>query len=388
MEQLNRLQHFRQAIYQHGLTRRRDAQQELLDALLLYPEARSLPYLSLAPVFRRQWHSVYAALEDGQQNRRWLTKYLTGLVPEDFLHRGIEVFALDETPWPRPDAPTLADRRYVHRAKVELGGTGIVVGHSYSMLAWSAERSTSWVLPVSCERIDSDTDAIEVGVKQVEALTQQRPGVFDVVVADSHYGNERFLGSVKHLDCGILTRLRSNRVLRGRPGPYSGRGRRRVHGQRFAFRKPETWSEPAQFVRFDDARFGRVELRLWEGLHGRRAVSTEFSVLRCQVHLDRAKPAKPMWLAWLGRRWPLDELWRYYQRRTLFEQSIRYRKQSLLWTRPQVGSIAASLVWTQLVSLAQWTLFLAREIVTDNPLQSARPGTICKQMPVRDDGAR
>ena len=368
MEQLNRLRQFRQAIYQYGLTRRRDAQQELLDALLLFPNPRSFPYLSLAPVFRRQWHSTYAALEDGQQDRQWLTEYLTKMVPQDFAHRGIEVFALDETPWPRRDAPTLPDRRYVHSAKLEIGGTGVVVGHSYSLLAWSAEASTSWVLPLSCERISSDTDAIEVAVKQLETLTAQRSEAFDVIVADSHYGNERFLGAVKHLGCGLLVRLRSNRVLCRRPGPYSGRGRRRVHGQRFAFRDPETWGAPAQRLRFDHARFGRVELELWEELHGRRAAATEFSVVRCQIHLDRPKPPKAMWLAWLGPRWPVDELWRYYQRRVLLEEAIRFRKQDLLWTRPQVSSIEASLVWTELVSLAQWTLFLAREMVTDRPL--------------------
>ena len=367
MEQLNRLQQFRQAIYDYGLTRRRDAQQELLDALLLYPHAHSFPYLSLAPVFRRQWHSAYAALEDGQQDRRWLTEYLTKRVPQDFAQRGVEVFALDETPWPRPDAPTLADRRYVYSDRLEIGGTGVVVGHSYSMLAWSAEPATSWVLPISCERIPSHTDAIAVGVKQIEALIEHRREAFDVIVADAHYGREGFLGAVKHLRCGILTRLRANRVLYGRPGPYAGRGRRRVHGARFAFRDPATWPAPAQLVRFDDARFGRVELRLWEGLHGRRAASTEFSVVRCQIHLDRAKPPKAMWLAWLGPRWPVDELWCYYQRRVLLEQAIRFRKQDLLWMRPQVDA-EASLVWTQLVSLAQWMLLLARELVTDRPL--------------------
>ena len=72
MEQFNKLIEFRQAIYDHGLTGAKDAQFELLDALLLSPAIRSFPELSLSPVFRRQWPSVYAAIEDGRQNLAWL----------------------------------------------------------------------------------------------------------------------------------------------------------------------------------------------------------------------------------------------------------------------------------------------------------------------------
>jgi hypothetical protein len=71
MEQFNKLIEFRQAIYDHGLIRAKDAQFELVDALLLSPPVRSFPELSLSPVFRRQWPSVYAAVEDGRQDVRW-----------------------------------------------------------------------------------------------------------------------------------------------------------------------------------------------------------------------------------------------------------------------------------------------------------------------------
>mgnify|MGYP007051342034 CR=1 len=72
MEQFNSLIEFRQAVYDQGLTRARDAQFELSDALLLSPPLRSFPELSLSPVFRRQWPSVYAAIEEGEQDQAWL----------------------------------------------------------------------------------------------------------------------------------------------------------------------------------------------------------------------------------------------------------------------------------------------------------------------------
>ncbi len=374
MEQLNRLRQFRQAVYHNGFTKRRDAQQELLDSLLLSPPVRSFPQLTLCPVFRRQWHSAYAALNQGKQDTNWLRVYLTSLIPANFGLRGVEVFPLDETAWPRPDAPTIEDRRYVHSATADVHGAGIVVGHSYSILAWSAEPETSWVLPCSLERIESQEDAVLVGARQVRHLGQQRQAkeTFDVVVADARYGNHRFLGAVKETPCGVLVRLRANRVLYRAPGPYSGLGRPCKHGARFAFREPDSWGAPDQLVRLEDSRFGQVELRLWHGLHAKQDAETLFSVLRAQVHLERDKPPKPLWLGWMAPAskidWPCDELWRYYRRRAPLEQAIRYRKQALFWTGPQVASVEASLRWTQLVTLAQWTLYLAREVVTDRPL--------------------
>jgi hypothetical protein len=58
MDQCNNLIEFRQAVYDHGLTKAKDAQFELVDALLLSPPIRSFPELSLSPVFRRQWPSI------------------------------------------------------------------------------------------------------------------------------------------------------------------------------------------------------------------------------------------------------------------------------------------------------------------------------------------
>ena len=54
MKQFNKLTEFRQAVYDHGLTRFADAQFDLMDALLLSPPIRSFPELSLSHAFRRQ----------------------------------------------------------------------------------------------------------------------------------------------------------------------------------------------------------------------------------------------------------------------------------------------------------------------------------------------
>ena len=358
---INKLIEFRQALYDNGFTCLKDAQFELLDALLLSGPIRSFPELSLNPVFRRQWPSAYAAVEDGGQDSNWLRRYLCSQVP------GVEVFALDTTAWPRPSAPTLPDRQYVHSPTSAIGGSSTVVGHCYSMLSWIAQSRSSWALPVDIERISSSRNAVEVGVAQVEQLCQLRGG-FDLIVGDGSYGNHRFLRPLRDQPCGLLVRLRRDRVLYGNPPPYNGRGRPNVHGKRFAFKEPDTWTEPQQHLEFQDPQWGKVEIQYWSELHARQASDTPFDVLRVKVHLEKECPPQALWLAWQGPAWPVYALWRCYQLRWPIESSIRWRKQQLHWTMPQFRSPEASDRWTILVSLAQWMMYLARPVAQDKPL--------------------
>ena len=170
MEQFNKLIEFRQAIYEYGLIRTRDAQFELVDALLLSPVVRSFPELSLCPAFRRQWTSAYEAIRKGQQNQDWLERYFTRLVPTI----GCHVFSLDGTAWPHPQAKVTEDLQYVHSPTPAIDGGNIVIGHPYSVLAWVPEIGRSWAPPMSVRRILSQQTAVEMGVAQVKQLCAER----------------------------------------------------------------------------------------------------------------------------------------------------------------------------------------------------------------------
>jgi hypothetical protein len=374
MEQFNNLIEFRQAIYDHGFTRARDAQFELVDALLLSPPIRSFPELSLSPAFRRRWPSAYAAIAEGRQDREWLEGCFIQQIPT----AGVQVFALDNTAWPHPAAKTLADRQYVYHPTAAVNGGSVVVGHAYSVLAWAPERGSSWAPPVSVRRIISQQTAVGVGLEQVQQLCRQREVEMTkwlhLIVADCTYGNHRFLGALKDEPCGVLVRMRRDRVLYGEPGPYSGRGRPCVHGDRFAFKEPDTWGEPDATVQLEDERWGEVQLRRWDHKHARQDAATAFSVILVDTHLEREKPSKPFWL---GYQPPpdqepadqaLDGLWYWYQHRWPVEPSIRFRKQYLHWTLPRFQTPQGCDRWTMLVSVAQWELMLARDLVQDLPL--------------------
>ena len=75
-----KLQQFRQTVY-GCLGKAKDAVFELMDAVLVSPSVSSLVSLSLSPVFRRQWPSVYAALRDGRPPRSKLMKLYLEQIP-------------------------------------------------------------------------------------------------------------------------------------------------------------------------------------------------------------------------------------------------------------------------------------------------------------------
>jgi hypothetical protein len=133
--ELNKLTSFRQAIYK-CFTRAADPLFELLDALLCSAGLLSFPELSCAPVFRRQWPSVYEALQDGQLDRDQLLKHGVEILPAN----SRPWLVGDRTAWGRPQARTLNNRTFEHQPTPIKGQKPITIGHGYSPLG-SQSRS-------------------------------------------------------------------------------------------------------------------------------------------------------------------------------------------------------------------------------------------------------
>jgi hypothetical protein len=207
-----------------------------------------------------------------------------------------------------------------------------------------------------------------------QARTEAAPGSRTVIAADGSYGNHEFLGSLKGTGGIAVARLRRDRVLYRAPGAYGGRGRPRKHGERFAFKEALTWGEPAESVEVEDARWGQVRLRRWNGLHAQQDAETTFDVVQIESHREREHPPAPLWVACLGGdEATAEEIWRWYDHRWGIEPSIRFRKERLHWTLPRLQDEERCDRWTTLVSLAQWELYLARELVSDRPLPWQAP---------------
>ena len=122
-------------------------------------------------------------------------------------------------------------------------------------------------------------------------------------------------------------RLRSNLCLWSAPPPYSGKGRPRIHGDKFKLNDHFTWTEPAETLEVNDPKLGRIRVCLWRNLHFKSAPGHSMSLIRVErlEERRRGKLAKPLWLAWVGNVMPsLSEIWRLYLRRFAIDHWYRF----------------------------------------------------------------
>ncbi len=369
-EHINKTNEFRQAIYVNVLKKQRDAQFELIDALLTHPKIKSFPELSLATAFRRQWSSAYKAIEIGSQDRSWLTRYLSQQVPA-----GVQVFALDETVWPHPKARTLEGLLYERSPTRSIKRYSIVKGHVYSILAWVPEAGRSWAPPVDSRRVTAEVNAVKTGVQQIDALmAARRAASLDdliVVATDGKYSNHECNRAFAEREgLAKVGRMRCDRTLYRKSGAYAGLGtKKRKHGAPFKFKDSDTWGLSLEDVTFEDHAFGTVRLRRWRGLHAQQDAEVDFAVIRCEVHLEYENPPKPIWLEYLGPEgYSAKTIWGWFQRRYPIEPQNRFRKQYLNWLTPKFQTTDRCDRWTALVDIAYWQLFLLRDWVQDHPL--------------------
>ena len=378
-----RLEEFRQVAYKY-LGRAKDATFELTDAILLTRNVYSLADLSLSPIFRRKWPSIYEALQDSRPQRQKLMQLYIKQIPAE----GRPLLAGDHTNWSRPDAVTLQERTYEHSGTSITGNKPITIGQGYSTIAWIPEKSGSWALPLRHERITSAESPIGKAVWQLKQVCKHL-AVRPISVWDSEYGCAPFLLKTASIPADILVRLRSNLCLWGEPGAYSGKGCPRKHGDKFKLNEPTTWGEAASVFEVDDPKLKRVRVSLWKNLHFRKAVTRPMSLLRVE-RLDEQgnqRVSKPLWLAWVGEEMPpLEEVWRLYLRRFTIDHWYRFLKQRLHWTVPKLSTPKQCERWSDLMPLMTWELWLARDIVADNPLpwqkssDKMTPGRVAQAM--------
>jgi len=122
-----------------------------MDAVLTTAYISSFVMLSLSPLFRRQWPSLYEALKDGRPQRNKLMRLYIEQIPTDQR----PVLVGDHTNYPRLDAKTLKDRTYEHQPTSIPGNKPVTIGQGYSTIAWVPEGVGSWALPLRHERITS-----------------------------------------------------------------------------------------------------------------------------------------------------------------------------------------------------------------------------------------
>jgi len=404
VEHLNRLRGFRLGLYTY-LPQRPDALLDLLDALASNTQARSPVELSLNPLFRRQYGSVYDAVDhffvptttaaasgERRLHELRLLRLLAGVLPRPS-QRKFWLFGVDRTPAPRRFAETLADRTYVHQPNTLRGNKPVTIGHDYSILAALPEKRPAtppWLLPLLVRRIGSAETANQVALAQIQTVVTEETlpwqGALCVQVADSGYSGVPFLGPVAALPNLVsIIRLAGNRIVYYAPPPPSGpppaAGHPTWYGQRFALGDAKTWGPPDQEAHTTfTTRQGQtytVQLQGWSNMRVRGAAGVAmhthpFTVVRARVLDAAGQPIhqRALWLLVIGQRraeLSLVDIWDAYRQRYDLEHFFRFGKQRLLLTACQTPDDRREENWWQIVQLAYAQLWLAQPLATALP---------------------
>jgi hypothetical protein len=377
--------------------RRADALFQLSDALLCAQAFSSLPHLSLEPVHRRGWGSVYAALACGRIDVERLRDLLASHLPvADPL-----VFAVDVTTWPRCDAECSPERGYYYHPSRHSAGRPIIAGWAYQCIAHVNFAHDSWTAPVDARRLHPLDDTDQTAAAQIYALLRRlgAGGPVPLFVFDAGYDSAQLTLDLAETRVAVLVRLRSDRCFYADPPPRppGATGRPRRHGAKFNCADPTTWPAPTATLVCQDDQYGTVTVAAWSGLHpkqqrhpshgtrGPRPI-VRGTVIRVQVERVPAKtrPPKVLWLWWAGPGpLDLDLAWRAYVRRFDLEHTVRFAKQTLGWTTPRPRHPEQADRWTWLVLAGYTQLRLAREVVADKRLPWERPRPPGRLTPVR-----
>jgi hypothetical protein len=398
------LEQFRRQVY-HSFDQRADATMDLIDALSSNTTARSVVELSLNPHFRREYSSVFDAIDNffqadspeqatagRRQKEQELMRIIGQTLPES-QERKFWLLGMDASSIPRPFATTSADRGFVYQPNPIGGNKPVTIGHQLSMLAFLPEKSDAdpaWIVPLLMRRITTQETETEVGVEQMATLMSDDtlPLHQDqcVQVVDSRYSGPKFLSPMAQYDNLVtIARLRSNRVLYrpAQPIPEAERGPGRPpwYGKRFALSDPATWGEPDEVAQTTHtSRRGRtytVHIEAWEPLlmRGKQAFPMHghpFTLVRIRLLHSDGHPAfnRPLWLVVVGQRQhelSLLEVYQAYAQRFDLEHFFRFGKQRLLLASYQTPDIEHEETWWQLVQLAYVQLWLARSLADATP---------------------
>ncbi len=396
------LKQYRQALY-NSFGQAADATFELLDALASQTTARSVAELSLEPVFRREYSSLYGAIaaffetaeadEEAPTRRQQEVEQVHLLAPyvPAPVQRPFWLFATDATSTRRQYAYTLQDRGYVYWPNPVAGNKPVTIGHSYSVLVNLPEKEAGdppWVMPLLTRRITTAETETEVAAAHLEAVFGEETlpwhGRLSVQVLDSKHSNPVYLHAAAQYEHLVtIARVRNNRVLYRQHHPPPGKriGRPRSYGERFALREPETWHPPdAEFETNYTSKRGRtytVKIQSWHNMlmRGKRAYPmsdkpfTLVHVVWCD-ELGQPVHKKPLWLLVFGtrrRKLSLEQVNTAYRQRFDEEHFFRFGKQRLLLAAYQTPESEHEENWWQLVMLTYVLLFLARSLSQQLP---------------------
>lgn len=389
---ISEIKNFREKIFV-ALKYRADATMELIDSIAGNINAKSITELSLNPAFHRSYNSVSDAIENFHTNdMQQIRQILVTACKPTTQSRPYNLFALDCTSSPRKYAQTLEDKSIVYASSTAPGNKPITIGHQYSALGYLQEKSvepnsSNWFLPLSIDRVASNTTGTNVGANQLHTLMPLFSKELNVVVVDSAYSTHKFIYSMKSENNVIMiARSRANRIFcHQAPEPLEGVKAARGHhvikyGKEFKCNDSSTWGIPdettEELISTKKDKILKVEISCWNDLLIRQKdnISLQdnpFSLVRIRLlDANGNQIFKIMWLMVMGERrkeLTLSQIFFNYRQRFDIEHFFRFGKTRLLIDKFQTADVKHEESWWRIVLLAYAQLFVCKELAKNHP---------------------
>jgi hypothetical protein len=388
----NQFTQFRLQLYQH-FNNRNDTLMDLVDALCSDTQARSVVELSLNPVFRRDYNSLYKAITEycPQTAKLNLAELAAGFLPLSPPSK-YWLLGIDTTSCSRPYAFKLAERECVYQPTPIKDQKPITYGHQYSEVCLLEGKKNplcpAWVIPLSTQRV-SRASQEQMGITQTHSLLKDARLPFHqklcLLVGDSKYSTPSNLAANgEQSNLVTITRSRSNRVYCFQAeNNRLGKGRHpKWHGRRMDLKDPQ--AEPDEKLTHKEVnqrgKVHRVEIEGWHNLLMREKYKPvrlhmhryPFTLVRIRVYNDQAELVypHPLWLIVMGQRrqeLSLSEIYAAFQERSNMEHFFRFTKQKLLLDAFQTPETTHEEHWWMIAHLAYLQLWIARRLAVNLP---------------------
>lgn len=343
--------------------------------------------------FDRGYNEFYSPANVSENHEQ--NKESTRIISEHCISRSVRsfhLFAVDITPSPRVFSPTVEDRGYVYAPNNAIAGNKpITIGHQYSIAAYLPEKSEEqhtfpWVIPLSCERINTNQKGIAVGMDQLRDCIQSQPSFKNelcVSMGDCAYSHSDCLGEAKKNPNQVhVSRARNNRVFNyplEQPGIPKKKGRPKQYGDKYNLRDQSTWNPPDATLNFELlSKKGKrqiVKITCWDTIIMRGTKQSTlydypFRLLQVCVYKESGDLLfnRPLWLIAAGERrheLSLLDIFNSYRQRFDLEHFFRFGKDRLLMNKTQTPDVGHEEAWWQFVMLAYAQLFLARNVANN-----------------------
>ena len=388
-EHIPQLKQFRQEVYQN-FNKRADSLMDLLDALSSNISAHTVVELSLNAAFRRDYSSLFTALDEWQpdQAAKNMAQLAGPYLPQP-TNQPFWLLGTDVTPQPRIFARTLSDRSYIYQPNTVKSNKPISIGHAYSSVVLfpeeESEHAPVWVVPLSVKRVESSADKELVGAKQIGQLLDDETLPFHVdfyvEVGESGYSKPEYLIENRpKKNLVTITRARNTRTFYCQPMELDGKkavGHPTWYGQRFALSDETTWPAPDATANTTltslSGKTYFVAIQAWDEMlmkGERKPVALPmqehpFTLVRIRLFNEKGELAfeRPLWLIVMGERrneLSLLQIFAAYQRRYDLEHFFRFGKQRLLLHRYQTPETDHEEKWWLMAHLAYLQLWMAR----------------------------